>query len=209
MAAAAGGGGLSAGKIVAIVAIAVLVLGGVAFALTRDSGGGGSVEAFCAKAKELDDNANLDNAFDDLNRIDEAVAAIDQLTDAAPSEIKGDMNTLNDAFKKIAGAVKSAGSNSESQLGAVLAASATIDQQKVEQATKNIEKFGSEKCGPGFGFSDSSSDDSSDFSTAFSDSFSFDSDDFSFDTDSFDSLLSEFSDLGSDFFSSDFFSSGN
>jgi hypothetical protein len=200
-AAAAGGGG--GAKVIAIVVALVLIAGGAAFALTRDSGGGGSVAAFCSKAKTFQGDTSLDKAFNDPTKIDSAVAKFDELAKAAPSEIKKDMNTLVDAVKKIAAAVKAAGNDPSKQFGAVFGALAQVDQKKLEQASANVEKFGKEKCGTDFSFSNSSSS-SSDFSFTNSSFPSFNSSDssFSFNESSFSSLLSSFSsDFGTNFFS--------
>jgi hypothetical protein len=201
-AAAAGGGGA---KVIAIVVALVLIAGGAAFALTRSSGGGGSVAAFCDKAKSFQKDTSLDKAFNDPTKIDAAVAKFDELAKTAPSEIKNDMNTLVDAIKKISAAVKAAGNDPSKQFGAVFGALAQLDQKKLDEAGKNIEKFGKEKCGPDFSFSSSSSPSSSTSDFSFSDSLSsLDSNgsSFSFNDSSFSSLLSSFSsDFGTNFFS--------
>jgi hypothetical protein len=200
-AAAAGGGG--GAKVIAIVVALVLIVGGAAFALTRSSGGGGSVAAFCDKAKAFQKDTSLDKAFNDPTKIDAAVAKFDELAKSAPSEIKADMTTLIDAIKKIAAAVKAAGNDPSKQFGAVFGALAQLDQKKLEQAGKNIEKFGKEKCGADFSISNTSSS-STDFSFPNSSLSSLDSNgsSFSFDDSSFSSLLSSFSsDFGTNFFS--------
>lgn len=204
-AAAATGGG--SGKVIAIVVVLALLAGGGAFLLTRGGGSsGGSVAGFCNTAKKFQNDANLTNAFEDPSKVDKALAAFDQLAKSAPSEIKADMNTLNDAVKKIGQAVKSAGSDQGKQFGAILAAAASLDQNKLETAGKHIDDFGKKNCGSDFSFSEGSSSDS--FTASTSSSFSFNTDSFSsFDTDSlssqFSSLCSDFSsNLGSDFCSS-------
>ena len=206
------GGGSNTGKIVAIVVVVALVAGGIAFALTRDSGSsGGSTASFCTKVKSLQKDADLNKAFEDPSQIDKAVSAFQQLTDAAPSEIKADMNTINDAVKKIGAAVKSAGKDPSKQFGAIIAASAGIDQKKVEQAQSNVEKFAKDKCGVDLNSGSSGSSSSSRSSS--SRSSSSESGSFGSDLSDFSSFLSDFSSsFGSDFFSSfgsDFFSSGN
>jgi hypothetical protein len=187
VAAAAGGGG--AGKIIAIVVVLALLAGGGAFLLTKGSGGGGSTASFCDTVKKFKDDAQLENAFSDPTKLDKIATAFDQLTKSAPSEIKTDMNTLNDAIKKIVAAVKAAGSDPSKAFGAILAASASFDQAKVTQASNNVDKFAKDKCG--VDLSSSSSASSSPFSS------------FSFDTSSFSSSLSsDFSSFDSDSFSS-------
>ena len=203
-AAAAGGGG--SGKVIAIVVVLALLAGGGAFLLTRGGGSGGSAAGFCDTAKKFRSDANLTNAFDDPSKVDKALAAFDQLTKAAPSEIKADMNTLNDAVKKIGQAVKSAGSDQSKQFSAILAAAASLDEKKLEAAGQHIDAFGKKNCGADFSFSEGSSSDSSTADSSSSTGFnpgssSFDTDSFSsFDT---DSLSSQFSSL-CDNFSSDF-----
>jgi hypothetical protein len=112
------------------------------------------------------------------------------------------MQTLEDAVKKFGAAVKAAGNDPDKQFAAILAAATTLDQNRLEQATKNIEAFGKKNCGADFSIDSSSSSSRSHFGSSFS--FSTDSNgSFSFDSDSFSSVLSEFSsNFGSDFLSS-------
>lgn len=203
-AAAAGAGG-GAGKVVAIVVVLALLAGGGAFLLTRDSGGGGgNVADFCKKADVIQ---NLDDIADP-DRADAVVAAFDAAAKVAPTEIKSDANTLNDAAKRSRDNVK-AGRSADAGFSA-------SDTAKITAAAANVERFAEEKCGivSAGGSSDDfssftfDSDFDSDFSDAFSDFSDFsdpfsdfsDFSDFSFDTDSFssefDSLCSQF---GSDF----------
>ena len=181
---------------IAIVVVLALLAGGGAFLLTKGGGGGGSTASFCDTAKKFKDDADLNNAFDDPTKIDKALAAFDQLTKSAPSEIKNDMNTLNDAIKKIGAAVKAAGNDPSKAFGAILAASASLDQNKLTAAQQNIEKFSKDKCGIDFSSSSTTARPRS-FS-----SFTFDSS--SFDSSSFDSSLSSFSSEFSTFDSSTF-----
>jgi hypothetical protein len=104
------------------------------------------------------------------------------------------MNTINDAVKKIGQAVKSAGNDQSKQFGAILAAAASLDQNKLEAASKHIEDFGKKNCGADFSFSDGSDSSSSDFTFSSS----------SFDSDSFSSSFSSFSSFDTDSLSSDF-----
>src|SRR5204863_349194 len=115
---------------------------------------------------------NDSSSFSNPAKLDKLSAAIDQLTKAAPSEIKADMNTLNDAFKKIAAAVKQ--SSNASDPTAAFGVIATLDQAKITTAGENVQKFGKDKCG--IDFSSSSTDASRSFSNTFS----------SFNTSSFD-----------------------
>ncbi|MEY2447980.1 MAG: hypothetical protein QOH79_1456, partial [Acidimicrobiaceae bacterium] len=150
--AAAGGRG-GAAKIVGIAVALALVAGGAAFALTRDNGGGGSVEAFCAKAKALHNDIDLNEAFSDPAKVDKVTDAFGQVANAAPKEIKADIDTLNDAVRKARDATK-AGKNASDVF-------TDEESQKLGVASTNVENFGKEKCGQDFLLSSSSSDSSS------------------------------------------------
>ena len=193
-------------KIVAVVVALALIGGGAAFALTRGGGSSGSTKSFCDTAKKFQNDDSLNKAFNDPAQVDKAIAAFDQLVKASPSQIKGDMQTLQEALNKIGSAVKAAGNEPDKQFAAVLAAAAGLDQKKLDQAGKNVDNFGKQNCGPDFSFSNSSTSDtdsalSSSFGTA--GSFSFDTNSsYSFDSSSYSSVISEASSfLGSDFFS--------
>ena len=188
-------------KIIAVIVTLALVAGGIAFAVTRGGGSGGSAKAFCDTAKKFQNDDSLNNAFNNPAEVDKALAAFDELVKAAPKEIKTDMETLQDALKKIGLAIKTAGNDPGKQFAAVLAASQGLDEKKLDQATKNIEEFGKKNCGSDFTFGSSGSSRSSAPGSSTSGS-SFGTD-FSFDSDSFSSVLSEFSsNFGSDFLSS-------
>jgi hypothetical protein len=151
MVAPVAGGGSNVPKIIVGIVIAVaLVAGGTAFALTRDSGGG-SVQAFCDKAKTLHNDIDLNDAFSDPTKVDEVVAKFNQLASAVPDEIKADMNTLNDALRSARDDVKAGKSVAfNDELSA-----------KIETANTNVENFGTKNCGADFLLSSSSSDSSS------------------------------------------------
>src|SRR4051794_5144741 len=177
--AAGPGGGSGTAKVVAIVAVVALLAGGAAFALTRGgSGGERSVKAFCDAAKGLEKNQELSDSFTDPAKIDEAVAQFDKLTKVAPAEIESDMNVIDDAFKKVASAMKSAGSDSDKQFGAIFGALAQLDQAKLKTAGEHLDAFAHDKCGLDLSLDSSSSSDSDSSS-----SFDFSSFLSSFDTD--------------------------
>jgi hypothetical protein len=125
----------------------------------------------------------------DPSKVDALLSAFDQLVKSAPSEIKADMNTLNDAIKKERDNVK-AGKSPDEGLNA-------SDEAKLTTASNNIEKFAKDKCG--IDLNSSSNDTNSDTSFSFS-SFTFDSSSFE---SSLSSLSSEFSSFDSDSFSSE------
>ena len=156
MVAPAAGGRNNAPKIiVGIVILVALVAGGTAFALTRDSGGGG-VQAFCDKAKTLHNDIDLNDNFSDPTKVDEVVAKFSQLVSAAPQEIKADMNTLNDALRKARDDVKA---------GKTVAFNDEVSS-KIETADSNVKKFGEQNCGAAFLLSSSSSDSTSSTSSS-------------------------------------------
>jgi hypothetical protein len=97
------------------------------------------------------------------------------------------MTTLNDAIKKVGAAVKQAGNDPSKAFGAILTASATLDQAKLTQAQQHVEKFAKDKCGLDLGSSSSSSSSSFSFDTS---SFSGFTDSSSFDSSAFESSLS-------------------
>lgn len=163
---AAGGGGSNLPKIIAGVIAVVLIAGVAAFALTRDSDSdsGGSVKAFCEKAKALHNDIDLDQGFEDAATAEKVVNAFSEVNKAAPAEIKADMNLLNDALRKAAQAVKDGKSTRD--------AFTEEEGGTLDAAGANVEKFGQEKCpeGPDFLLSsssiDSDSSDSSDSSSS-------------------------------------------
>jgi hypothetical protein len=136
--------------IVGVVIAVVLLAGGTAFALTRDSGGGG-VQAFCKKTKAVHNDVDLDEAFNDPTKVDEIVAKFSQVVKVAPNAIQADMNTLDDALRQARDDVK-AGKSVEfnDELSS-----------KIETANNNVENFGKQNCGADFLLSSSSSDSSS------------------------------------------------
>ena len=63
-----------------------------------DGGGGGSAEEFCALFVESNDTIE----FSDDEDPSAAIAALNALEDAAPSEIRGDVQTAVEGFTRIA-----------------------------------------------------------------------------------------------------------
>ncbi|MEY2450184.1 MAG: hypothetical protein QOH79_3660 [Acidimicrobiaceae bacterium] len=188
-AAAAARGG--PGKIIAIVVVLALLAGGGAYLLTKGDGSSGSLKDFCAKANALHNSIDFDVALSDPARVDGVINALDQVTKAAPNEIKNDMNTLNDGLKRARSNVK-AGKAPDNGFS-------DADRSKLDTASSNVERFGKANCGPDFQVSSSSVDtsfsfDSSSFTDSLSSQFS------GFDTDSLSSLCEGFrSQFGSDF----------
>ena len=186
---------------IAIVVVLALLAGGGAYLLTKGSGGSsGSVADFCAKATA----AKNDIKFEDIinpARVDAIASAFDQLAKSAPTEIKSDMNTLNDAIKRERANVKAGKSPDDGFSGS--------DNAKLTTASANIEKFAKDKCGLDLNSNSSFSLSTRSFDTSSLSSLTSGSS--SFDSSSFDSslssqaeaLCSQFgTDFGTDFCSS-------
>ena len=75
-----------------------------------------------------------------------------QLTAAAPSDIRPDLQTISDAFSSLASALAKAHltpgkTPTASQLAALASASKSFSTAKVEAAVKNLEAWGESHCG--------------------------------------------------------------
>ena len=141
-----GGGGGGALKWVAIVVVLLLVGGGVAFALTRDSGGA-SKTAFCNAIK--DNKSALEDNGDDKATLDRFDTAINKVLKASPKEIKGDVQAIVDEFNKVKSAVDAAGSDTDSQREAVSSAERSLDDTKLLSAITNVATYAKNNCAVG------------------------------------------------------------
>lgn len=92
--------------------------------------GGSSAADFC----KLSDDKSLQDA--NMSNPKEASKAMKKIKDAAPAEIKGDVEFLADAIDKYTEA-----SGNPEKL-----AKLDIDQEKMEAATHNIEKYTDKHC---------------------------------------------------------------
>ena len=115
-----------------------LVVVGIIIVTTRDSGGsGGSVSAFCGKAKQLRSSAFSDASDLSSDQLGElGLQRLEALGKAAPAEIKPDVDTLIDGTKQVLAFSK----GDLSDLG-------SFDQDKMTKAGKNVEQFTKDKCG--------------------------------------------------------------
>ena len=172
-----GGGGGGSMKWVALVIVVLLVAGGIAFAATRSSGG--SKDKFCQVARDRRDDLNLD--FDAAANRSKLLAAGDALLKASPKEIKADVQTVVDTFKRVDAAMRSAGSDTDSQQSAAESVFSEIDSSSVEAAGKHVDDYAKQNCGIAIStnFSESASnrstdstDQSTDEGTDFGSSFS-------------------------------------
>jgi hypothetical protein len=130
-----------------VVAWTVLAVSMGAFAACGgSSGGGGSLGGgdFCTTLKA--DVATFDK-LGSSNPLDtsQIVTVIQDLTNKAPSEIKGDWQTLLDGYKKsieVASQIKADPSKSSS-----LESTFEADSKQFDTASKNIEAHAKSKCG--------------------------------------------------------------
>lgn len=108
-------------KIVGLVAAMTLL--GTAAACGDDGGGEGDLEAFCRLGAETDDSDEFPTS-----------AELDELRDVAPAEIRGDVDTLVDAFQEI---------EDPEDFEAALE---VLSTPEVAEASENIEAFVAENC---------------------------------------------------------------
>lgn len=203
------GGGRRAPLLVAIGAVAVVVIGAVAFLAFRGDSSG-STASFCDDAKKAAADSAGQDATNDPAKLAQAVAAFDRLAKESPAEIKDDMKTIDDFLHKLQDAIKQSSKGSD-QFGSVLSVFATVDQRKLEAAGANVDRFAKDKCGVDLSFDSTSS--GSSFDSAFSDlsDFSNFASEFSQFSDFSQSLsgLSDFATEFSSLFSSDLFSTSS
>jgi hypothetical protein len=120
-----------------------------------DTSAGAAIAALASSGncKSLSDlGASFASAFSGTNSDPEKEAqAFQQMVDAAPDEIKGDMQVIADDFSKIADALKgvdlSSGKTPDAQaLAKIAALQGSIDQQKLQQAETHITAWATANC---------------------------------------------------------------
>ncbi len=99
---------------------------------------GGDVQAFCDKFEAMDD---LEPDFTSENGLDDAVSALEEIEDVAPSEIKDDVGTVVDAFKQIA-----AIDFTDVEALAEMEETMTELSENMEAAGNRLEAFTDENC---------------------------------------------------------------
>ncbi|HEX2381264.1 MAG TPA: hypothetical protein VHI95_01400 [Acidimicrobiales bacterium] len=199
-------------KLLACSAVGVVVFGGVLAACGGGGGGGGSQQAFCdALKKEVSAFSDLSDQSDLTNSQSQSLlqTAFDDLANKAPSEIKGDMQTLAKAIRALgesADELSSAVSDSDFSKLSDLEQSFSDQNSGFEKASQNVETYAKDKCGIDISGSDSSSSTRSSgssslssLSSSLSDRFSDLSDLSNFSDLSDLSSLSDLSDLTSNF----------
>jgi hypothetical protein len=150
-------------KFLACSLVGVVVFGG---ALVACSGGssGGSQQAFCdTLKKDVNAFSDLSNQSDltDSQSLSIAQAAFDDLANKAPSEIKGDMQTVSKAVKSAfssASEFSSAAQAGDSSKLSDLDRQFSDQNKGIDQAEKNVEKYAKDKCGVDLSSSSSTSD---------------------------------------------------
>jgi uncharacterized protein YydD (DUF2326 family) len=107
----------------------------LAFLGACSSGGGGSNQtAFCDTLKKADADKSLEDSSTPTKEQAAKIQKIfNDLSDNAPSAISADVNTIKDAYPKIL-------SNDAAFL------KDKQNQQKVQTALKNLEKYSKDKC---------------------------------------------------------------
>jgi hypothetical protein len=109
------------------------------------SGGGGSTKAFCDALRSGDNPLDVFDRYDPTNRatardqLQRGVDRMKQLEQAAPSEIRGDMQVLVDVGSKVVSALDPSGSTAAADFGA--------DAQRVTDASAAVRTFASAHCG--------------------------------------------------------------
>ncbi len=183
-------------KVLACSLVGLFVFGGALVACSGGGGGGASQASFCDELKK--DKATFDqfnsgnaDALTDETKFNAAVKIIDTLNSKAPSEIKSDMQTLDNAVHDL----QKAESSSDFAKIASIGSQFSDQNGKIEQASKNVEKFAKDKCGVSLS-SDTSSDSSSSHSSSRSSSTSLGSD-FGLNSSDLSSLNSALSELSS------------
>jgi hypothetical protein len=183
-------------KFLACSVVGIAVFGGALVACSS-GGGGGSQQAFCdALKKDQSAFSDLSNQSDltDAQSLSAINNALGDLVNKAPSEIKGDMQTVANAAKSSFSALSEFSSAAK---GGDLSKLSDLEKQFSDQnkgldaAEQNVEKYAKDKCGvdiTGSGSESSSSRSSSSRSSSSSNAFSDLSD---------LSSLSNFSDLSS------------
>ena len=121
--------------------MAAVVVGALAVAACGSSGGGGSVEAFCGLLRQFQEQeGQFENVLEDPEQLQRAVDAVDELADAAPSEIRDDAQTVADGFGEIARAFSDVDADDPA------AALEAVQFADVEEASENLGEYAEENC---------------------------------------------------------------
>jgi hypothetical protein len=104
-----------------------------------DDDGADDVEAFCERlrALEADDTVDVDEDFD------AAMAEMTELRDAAPAELRDDLDMVIDVFRQM-DEIENAGGDDEDTFGAVFA---LLLDPEFTAASERLEQWGVDECG--------------------------------------------------------------
>lgn len=119
--------------------VAALAIGAMSVLGLTGCGGGGSTEEFCA----VDEDVNLD----ELEDFDELRSALDDGVEAAPDEIKDDVETVRDTFEQVAERLEEQGVDSMADVSPEQSeALEDLNTEEFQQASENIQQFTEENC---------------------------------------------------------------
>ena len=140
------------------VVLAVLAIGGGTAACGGDDGdggsasgggGGGDKDRFCELAAQEDIEGLEDfdpESTGDMEQLDEALA---QLSDAAPGEIKDDVETVASGLRELVEVLSTIDTSDPDALGELAERAEELEgmQEKMEAATERVDRYLEEECG--------------------------------------------------------------
>ena len=109
-----------------------------------DGGGGGTVEGFCAELKA--DNDLFNNLGDTASDSDQAIQLFENLTKKAPSEIKGDMQTLLSFLKSSVTAARDLSADPSASRSSSRESQISEASSSVQSASERLTTFATDKC---------------------------------------------------------------
>ena len=107
-------------------------------------GGGGTVEGFCAELKT--DNDIFMNLGDAASDSDQAIQLFENLTKKAPSEIKGDMETLLTFLKSSVTAARDLSADPSASRSSSRDSQISAASSSVQSASEKLTAFATDKC---------------------------------------------------------------
>lgn len=121
----------------------------VATLLTGCGGGGGDVEAFCEEAGAIVDGSFLDDVDveneDDVKAVyDTALERVDEVD--PPSDIKDDWEKTTEALHTYLEGMADLDMESETYMDDLEELSSSLDEDELDKASENIEKYIDENC---------------------------------------------------------------
>ncbi len=117
----------------------LLLTATLGFTSVACSSSSGSASSFCDTLKKSESSIK-DADLDNKDAAKKAVEAMKQLEKNAPSEIKGDMQTIRTAMEALAKVDSSDPSSAAKAMEG-------IDMEKMQKAGDNLQKYAKDKCG--------------------------------------------------------------